>query len=204
MKHISLLVIPGALGSAITIPLEMCTAANDIARARKQAEKACRLELVATEDLHCTLTGNLSLECHKLLSAVERTDLVFVPAVWRTEHGAEEVAAPEDGASGFFVQLRDGRLAHVHAPRDGASVVFLLGDGWVSALNPRLSRTLRSAPHYLAMPPPARAHGPPPPRRLWFGAMLLPNVAAAAAASAADEAGVLPATLPLGCARRLQ
>ena len=84
MKHISLLVIPGALGSAITIPLEMCTAANDIARARKQAEKACRLELVATEDLHCTLTGNLSLECHKLLSAVERTDLVFVPAVWRT------------------------------------------------------------------------------------------------------------------------
>lgn len=84
MKHISLLVIPGALGSAITIPLEMCTAANDIARARKQAEKACRLELVATEDLHCTLTGNLSLECHKLLSAVEHTDLVFVPAVWRT------------------------------------------------------------------------------------------------------------------------
>ena len=83
MKHISLLVIPGALGSAITIPLEMCTAANDIARARKQANKMCSVELVATEDLNCKLTGNLSLECHKLLSAVKRTDLVFVPAVWR-------------------------------------------------------------------------------------------------------------------------
>lgn len=83
MKHISLIVIPGALGSAITIPLEMCTAANDIARARKQEEKMCHLELVATENLHCTLTGNLSLECHKLLSAVKHSDLVFVPAVWR-------------------------------------------------------------------------------------------------------------------------
>lgn len=94
MKHISLIVIPGALGSAITIPLEMCTAANDIARARKQAEKMCRLELVGTENLRCMLTGNLSLDCHKLLSEIKHTDLVFVPAVWRNPRLAVQRNAP--------------------------------------------------------------------------------------------------------------
>ena len=46
MRHVSVLAVPRALGSALTIPLEMLTAANDIARVYKQPDKICTLEIV--------------------------------------------------------------------------------------------------------------------------------------------------------------
>ena len=84
MKHVTIVVIPRALGSAITIPLEMFSAANDIARARRQPEKACQLELAAIDERECALTGKLVLRCDKLLREIKHTDLVLLPAVWRS------------------------------------------------------------------------------------------------------------------------
>ena len=46
MRHVSVLAVPRALGSALTIPLEMLTAANDVARVYKQPDKICTLEIV--------------------------------------------------------------------------------------------------------------------------------------------------------------
>ena len=60
MRHVSVLAIPRALGSALTIPLRW-TAANDIASVYKQQDKICALDIVAIEQLECRLTGNLAL-----------------------------------------------------------------------------------------------------------------------------------------------
>jgi len=38
MKHVTIIAAPKALGSTVTIPLEMLSAANDIARARRQLD----------------------------------------------------------------------------------------------------------------------------------------------------------------------
>lgn len=77
-----------ALGSALTIPLEMLTAANDIASVYKQRDKICALDIVAVEQLECRLTGNFSITCDKLISEVSKTDLIFIPAVWRNPKAA--------------------------------------------------------------------------------------------------------------------
>ena len=45
MRHVSVLAIPRRLGSALTIPLEMLTAANDIASVYKQQIKFARSTL---------------------------------------------------------------------------------------------------------------------------------------------------------------
>ena len=88
MRHVSVLAIPRALGSALTIPLEMLTAANDIASVYKQRDKICALDIVAVEQLECRLTGNFSITCDKLISEVSKTDLIFIPAVWRNPKAA--------------------------------------------------------------------------------------------------------------------
>jgi len=58
MRHVSVRAVPRALGSTLTIPLEMLTAANDIASAYKQPDKICALEIIAVEQLECRLTAN--------------------------------------------------------------------------------------------------------------------------------------------------
>ncbi len=49
MNQVTIIAIPRALGSTVTIPLEMLSAANDIARARKQRDKLLRIELIGLE-----------------------------------------------------------------------------------------------------------------------------------------------------------
>ena len=88
MRHISVLAVPRALGSALTIPLEMLNAANDIAWVYKQPDKICTLEIVTVGQLECRLTGNLNITCDKLISEVSKTDLIFIPAVWRNPRAA--------------------------------------------------------------------------------------------------------------------
>lgn len=83
MKQIAIVVVPRALGSAITIPLEMLSAANDVARASKRADLVCNLELVAEEELLCTLAGGMEMHCQKTIAHQRQYDLIFVPGVWR-------------------------------------------------------------------------------------------------------------------------
>ena len=83
MKHISIVVVPRALGSAITIPLEMLSAANDVAIASKRKSLVCKLELVAASELNCKLTGGMPISCHRSISEISHSDLIFIPGVWR-------------------------------------------------------------------------------------------------------------------------
>ncbi|NKB34226.1 MAG: helix-turn-helix domain-containing protein [Pseudomonadales bacterium] len=82
MKHVTIIAVPKALGSTVSIPLEMISAANDIARSRKQLERIVALEVVSAGDKNLSLAGGLSIKCDKQLDQVKSTDLVFIPGIW--------------------------------------------------------------------------------------------------------------------------
>jgi transcriptional regulator GlxA family with amidase domain len=83
MKHVTIIAVPKALGSTVTIPLEMLSAANDIARSKRQSEKQVTIELASgTDSKELTLSGGLHIQCHKRLRDIAHSDLVFVPGVW--------------------------------------------------------------------------------------------------------------------------
>lgn len=83
MKHVTIIAVPGALGSTITIPLEMLSAANDIALARKQREKLVKIVVAAGNcDTKIRLSGGLTIQCECRLSDINHSDFIFVPGVW--------------------------------------------------------------------------------------------------------------------------
>ena len=82
MKHVTIVTLPGALGSTVTIPLEMLSAANDIARARGEQEKIVDLEIASTNAGPIVLSGGLSIDCNTTLEKINKTDLIFVPGLW--------------------------------------------------------------------------------------------------------------------------
>lgn len=81
-QHVTIVIAPSALGSTITIPLEMLQAANDIARAQDRHGKQIKIELAGTQRGKLTLTGGLTVYCEKSLQDIKQTDLVFVPGMW--------------------------------------------------------------------------------------------------------------------------
>tara|TARA_B100000315_G_scaffold164469_1_gene153115 strand:+ start:1536 stop:2543 length:1008 start_codon:yes stop_codon:yes gene_type:complete len=82
MKQVTIIAILRALGSTVTIPLEMLSAANDIARARKQSDKLLRIELIGLEHGSVVLSGGLTMQCTRILDQVKDCDLIFVPGIW--------------------------------------------------------------------------------------------------------------------------
>lgn len=83
MKHVTIIAVPRALGSAVTIPLEMLSAANDVARSRRQRDKRVTIELASgIESTEMQLSGGLKIRCQTTLESIERSDLIFVPGIW--------------------------------------------------------------------------------------------------------------------------
>ncbi len=83
MTHVSIIAVPRALGSGIAIPLEMLSAANDVARARGRRGRLIRIDVAGAEEGAATLAGGLAIRCRRTLDTIRATDLAFVPAVWR-------------------------------------------------------------------------------------------------------------------------
>ena len=81
-KHVTIVLIPGALGSTVTIPLEMLNAANDIARARRENELCITVQLAGLGVGSMMLNGGLSVHCPTLLQSIDKTDLIFIPGLW--------------------------------------------------------------------------------------------------------------------------
>jgi len=88
MQHVSIIALDKSLGSAITIPLEMLSAANDVARARKQTDKINTIEIVGTQTGQVQLTGGLALETQRRVQEITATDLIFVPGIWGNPRAA--------------------------------------------------------------------------------------------------------------------
>ncbi|MDG1024922.1 MAG: helix-turn-helix domain-containing protein [Gammaproteobacteria bacterium] len=83
MKHVTIIAAPKALGSTVTIPLEMLSAANDIARARRQLDKLVTIELAsALNNRQVTLNGGLKINCERILKNISNSDLIFIPGIW--------------------------------------------------------------------------------------------------------------------------
>ncbi len=81
MKRISIIALPRALGSSITIPLEMLSAANDIAISRRQPDKVNAIDLISTGKQGVELVGGMQVNCNATTRS--KADLIFIPSIWR-------------------------------------------------------------------------------------------------------------------------
>ena len=83
MKHVTIIAVPKALGSTVTIPLEMLSAANDVARARRQLDKLVTIDLAScTDTTETVLSGGMRIKCQTTLNDISNTDLIFIPGIW--------------------------------------------------------------------------------------------------------------------------
>ncbi|MFM1895851.1 MAG: hypothetical protein RLZZ385_925 [Pseudomonadota bacterium] len=84
MKRVALLALDQALGTSITIPLEMLSAARSIARARQVAGRNLVLQVVGLQKRQVTLKGGLVITPDSGLKQAGNFDLVFIPGLWRS------------------------------------------------------------------------------------------------------------------------
>ncbi len=85
MTTVTLLALPGAFGSALTIPLEMISAARDIARSRRHPSANLRITIASDGLSSVDLMGGIRLQCDAelpTLSSTSQSDIVFVPGFW--------------------------------------------------------------------------------------------------------------------------
>ena len=83
MKHVTIIAVPKALGSTVTIPLEMLSAANDIARSRRQPNKLVTIDLASgTHTTELVLSGGMRIKCQTTLNNISNSDLIFIPGIW--------------------------------------------------------------------------------------------------------------------------
>lgn len=82
MKHVTILAIENGLASSITIPLEMIRAADVIKRIRNPHSPAQSLLIASHDGAALTMTGGIRIQPDVSIATIERSDLVFVPALW--------------------------------------------------------------------------------------------------------------------------
>lgn len=137
MVHISLLALPDALASSLTLPLEMFTAADQLARADRRGRALDQVALdhvvIGIDADHVTTVGGLTLKTDADWRDLGATDLLILPALWRNprihlrrypqllpwlrelaQRGTRLCAV---GTSSFFLAeagLLDGRPATTH------------------------------------------------------------------------------------------
>lgn len=88
MTRVTLIALPGALGSTLSIPLEMLTAAQDVARARRLPHTDLSLSVVSRGGQQVELMGGLTIEADRSLEDAEPSDLIFVPGFWGNPRAA--------------------------------------------------------------------------------------------------------------------
>lgn len=85
---VALLTLPDALGTSLTIPLEMLNAAREIAQVRKRfgtgPRAGLQLAIVAEDTAPVGLTGGLVVQPTHRLADIARPDLLFIPGLWRS------------------------------------------------------------------------------------------------------------------------
>ena len=89
MRNVTIIAVPKALGSTVTIPLEMLSAANDIAKARRQLDKLLIIDLASGIDsTELILNGEMHFNCQTTLNHISNSDLIFVPGIWGNPRSA--------------------------------------------------------------------------------------------------------------------
>jgi transcriptional regulator GlxA family with amidase domain len=87
VQHVTIVGFRKTLGTSITIPMEMLNAADLINRIKGAGYRKLQMQLVSPDGGNIALNAGLELVCNTKLSAVTRTDLVIVPALWGNPRG---------------------------------------------------------------------------------------------------------------------
>ncbi len=82
MLRVTLIAVPGALGSTLSIPMEMLRAAADVARARRHSAAKLTMSIASADGKPVRLMGGLTLNVDVALEQSEPADLVFVAGFW--------------------------------------------------------------------------------------------------------------------------
>jgi len=87
MRHITVIALPRALGTSITLPMEMLNAAASMQRVvnhRHTDTKApdLTIEIAGVSDDPFSITGGIEIHPHRTLASIDSTDLVIIPALW--------------------------------------------------------------------------------------------------------------------------
>jgi len=89
LPHITLLALPHALASSLSLPMEMLTAADQLARAQRplhspaDKQQGLQHDVVGPDGHEAVMANGLTLKLSGRPSDIERTDLLIVPALWR-------------------------------------------------------------------------------------------------------------------------
>ncbi|MCP5303122.1 MAG: helix-turn-helix domain-containing protein [Pseudomonadales bacterium] len=82
MRHVTVLAIPRALGTSITLPVEMLNAADTIMRMQSPIHTKLEIEIASIDGNPIEITGGIEIRPHKKLDAIQKTDLIMIPALW--------------------------------------------------------------------------------------------------------------------------
>lgn len=83
MPHITLLALPTALSSSLSLPMEMLLAADNVARSLRQHTAPLRHDMVGPGGSEISTASGLTVKLSGEPASIEQTDLLIVPALWR-------------------------------------------------------------------------------------------------------------------------
>jgi transcriptional regulator GlxA family with amidase domain len=81
LQHVTIVGFRKALGTSITIPMEMLNAADLINRITGSSGRL-QMQLVSPDGKDIVLTAGLRLRCDTRLANIRQTDLIILPALW--------------------------------------------------------------------------------------------------------------------------
>lgn len=87
MQHVTIVGFRKALGTSITIPMEMLNAADLIRRIDGKGYRKLQMQLVSPDGANIALNAGLELVCTTGIEAVRHTDMIIVPALWGNPKG---------------------------------------------------------------------------------------------------------------------
>lgn len=82
MKHVTVLAYAKALGTSITLPIEMLNAASSIARLQLPHRNELNVEIASYDGTPLQITGGIEIRPHRRLHEIKATDLIILPAMW--------------------------------------------------------------------------------------------------------------------------
>jgi len=82
MMHVSLIALERALGTSITIPLDMLHAAKTISMVKKGVNADLRLDIVGLNLEPVTMAGGMTITPTATIEQIKHTDLVIIPGLW--------------------------------------------------------------------------------------------------------------------------
>ncbi len=82
MLRVTLIAVNDALGSTLSIPMEMLKAASDVARAWHQESPELRLQIASADGKSVHLKGGMRIQADCTLEESGKADLIFVSGFW--------------------------------------------------------------------------------------------------------------------------